>query len=237
MITSVEDMKRYQAELKAKAEASFITSAYWPIWKHMSNYHGLTLLDSECESILRVADQMLMRNRMCEDCGCSLTPKRYEVVDDKRRRQDFQFLYDRLSHLLYIWDHPDSVQAGFGPSETMALLADELPKMKSKYKLTDCYERQPPNASAAHPSPELEKSAAYARQLERRLSELAASLDRCANAWNTNEAVPYAAWKTMRQMADHAALIAKIEAGDWASVADSARERTDAADKTQQPET
>ena len=36
-------------------------SAYWPIWKHMADNHGLTLLDSECEDILQVADQMLMR--------------------------------------------------------------------------------------------------------------------------------------------------------------------------------
>ena len=36
-------------------------SAYWPIWKHMSDNHGLTLLDSECEDILHVADEMLTR--------------------------------------------------------------------------------------------------------------------------------------------------------------------------------
>jgi hypothetical protein len=33
-------------------------SAYWPIWKHMADNHGLTLLDSECEDILQVADRM-----------------------------------------------------------------------------------------------------------------------------------------------------------------------------------
>ena len=63
-----------------------------------------------------------------------------------RMRQDFQYLYDRLSHLLYIWDNPESVQAGFGPGETMTMLADDLPVFKAKYKLTDCYERKHPNA-------------------------------------------------------------------------------------------
>lgn len=64
-----------------------------------------------------------------------------------RMRQDFQYLYDRLSHLLYIWDNPESVQAGFGPGETMTMLADDLPVFKAKYKLTDCYERKHPNGA------------------------------------------------------------------------------------------
>lgn len=42
--------------------------------------------------------------------------------------------------------------------------------------------------------------------------------------------------KLTQQLQQKDAIIARIEAGDWASVADSAKERTDAAEKTQQPE-
>ncbi len=34
---------------------------YYPLWKHMSDNHGLTLLDSECEDILQVADKSKSR--------------------------------------------------------------------------------------------------------------------------------------------------------------------------------
>lgn len=37
-----------------------------------------------------------------------------------------------------------------------------------------------------------------------KLADMAASLDRCANAWNTNQDVPYWVWQSMRQLADKA---------------------------------
>jgi hypothetical protein len=57
-------------------------SAYWPIWKHMSDNHGLTLLDSECEDILQVADQMLMRRL---DVTVANIQKNIRLVDTKLR--------------------------------------------------------------------------------------------------------------------------------------------------------
>lgn len=40
----------------------------------------------------------------------------------------------RMEHLLYIWDNPKSVKAGFGPGETMDALRDELPKLRKRLK-------------------------------------------------------------------------------------------------------
>ena len=57
-------------------------SAYWPIWKHMSDNHGLTLLDSECEDILQVADQMLLRRL---DGTVANIQKNIRLVDTKLR--------------------------------------------------------------------------------------------------------------------------------------------------------
>lgn len=31
---------------------------YWPLWKHMSDNHGLILLDSECDDIIRAAEKV-----------------------------------------------------------------------------------------------------------------------------------------------------------------------------------
>lgn len=33
-------------------------SFYWPLFEHMSNHHGLTLLDSELEDIVQVVKQL-----------------------------------------------------------------------------------------------------------------------------------------------------------------------------------
>lgn len=57
-------------------------SAYWPIWKHMSDNHGLTLLDSECEDIIQVADQMLMHRL---DGTVANIQKNIRLVDTKLR--------------------------------------------------------------------------------------------------------------------------------------------------------
>lgn len=57
-------------------------SAYWPIWKHMSDNHGLTLLDSECEDILQVADQMLMK-RM--DASVERIGRNMRLIDTRLR--------------------------------------------------------------------------------------------------------------------------------------------------------
>lgn len=67
------------------APASFAApsgSGYWPIWKHMADNHGLTLLDSECEDILHVADQMLMRRL---DSAVANIHKNIRLVDTKLR--------------------------------------------------------------------------------------------------------------------------------------------------------
>ena len=52
---------------------------------------------------------------------------------------DLQWCYDRLSHLLYIWENPASEPALFEFEETMATLAAELPKIRSVHKLADRY--------------------------------------------------------------------------------------------------
>lgn len=54
-------------------------------------------------------------------------------------QSDLQWCYDRLSHLSYIWNNPDSVQAGFGPKETLIALKDELPIIRTRNNLADCY--------------------------------------------------------------------------------------------------
>ena len=41
-------------------------SAYWPLFKHMSDNHGLTLLDSEMEDICRVVLQMRVPTNWCD---------------------------------------------------------------------------------------------------------------------------------------------------------------------------
>jgi hypothetical protein len=42
-------------------------SAYWPLFKHMSDNHGLTLLDSEMEDICRVVLQMRVPTNWCDN--------------------------------------------------------------------------------------------------------------------------------------------------------------------------
>jgi hypothetical protein len=46
-------------------------TSYWPLFKHMSDKHGLTLLDSELEDIIRAAKATRMA---CFNCGDSNTP-------------------------------------------------------------------------------------------------------------------------------------------------------------------
>ena len=41
-------------------------SAYWPLFKHLSDNHGLTLLDSEMEDICRVALEMRVPKNWCD---------------------------------------------------------------------------------------------------------------------------------------------------------------------------
>lgn len=48
----------------------------------------------------------------------------------------------RLSHLLYIHDHPNSVEAGFGPGETMAGLREDLPKMRKVLEQAQAQEKE-----------------------------------------------------------------------------------------------
>lgn len=57
-------------------------SAYWELWKHMSDNHGLTLLDTECEDILNVADKMLQRRL---DQTIANIHKNIRLVDTKLR--------------------------------------------------------------------------------------------------------------------------------------------------------
>jgi len=41
-------------------------SAYWPLFKHLSDNHGLTLLDSEMEDICRVVLEMRVPKNWCD---------------------------------------------------------------------------------------------------------------------------------------------------------------------------
>ena len=41
-------------------------SSYWPLFKHMSENHGLTLLDSEMEDICRVVLEMRVPKKWCD---------------------------------------------------------------------------------------------------------------------------------------------------------------------------
>ena len=43
---------------KTAGSAAANGSAYWPLFQHLSENHGLTLLDSEMEDICRVVEQM-----------------------------------------------------------------------------------------------------------------------------------------------------------------------------------
>lgn len=63
-----------------------------------------------------------------------------DVPDDQKTViEDLQWCYDRLSHLLFIWDNPESYQAWFGPSETMNTLAEDMDFIRERNKLTDIY--------------------------------------------------------------------------------------------------
>ncbi len=73
---------------------------------------------------------------------CEKHPMRALEEENAKLQESLQFCYDRLSHLLYIWNNPKSVQAGFGPQETMSILDEELPKIKSDHNLTDGYKHK-----------------------------------------------------------------------------------------------
>lgn len=49
--------------------------------------------------------------------------------------EELQFSYDRMAHLLYIFENPDSFRASFGPGETMTTLKTYLPEVQKKYNL------------------------------------------------------------------------------------------------------
>lgn len=55
---------------------------------------------------------------------------------------DLQFCFDRLSHLLYVYRHPNTVQGMFGMSETMELLEQHLPKIGKRNKFENPYPRK-----------------------------------------------------------------------------------------------
>lgn len=57
-------------------------SVYWELFKHMSDNHKLTLLESEMEDILQVADQILMRRL---DGTVANIQKNIRLVDTKLR--------------------------------------------------------------------------------------------------------------------------------------------------------
>ena len=57
-------------------------SAYWELWKHMADNHGLTLLDSECEDIIQISDQMLMK-RM--DASVERIGRNMRLIDTRLR--------------------------------------------------------------------------------------------------------------------------------------------------------
>ena len=57
-------------------------SAYWPLFNHMSNEHGLILLESEMEDVLQIADQMLMRRL---DASIARIGKNMRLIDTRLR--------------------------------------------------------------------------------------------------------------------------------------------------------
>jgi hypothetical protein len=76
-----------------KAESSFAAptgSAYWDLFSHMSDNHGLTLLDSELEDICQVVERMRgwqpkegkYTRWICANCGAPIGRK-YRVKQKK----------------------------------------------------------------------------------------------------------------------------------------------------------
>ena len=63
---NVERKTRSKIETRKAGCAAPNGSAYWPLFKHMSDNHGLTLLDSEMEDICRVVLQMRVPTNWCD---------------------------------------------------------------------------------------------------------------------------------------------------------------------------
>lgn len=63
----VERKTRSRIETRKAGCAAPNGSAYWPLFKHMSDNHGLTLLDSEMEDICRVVLKMRVPTNWCDN--------------------------------------------------------------------------------------------------------------------------------------------------------------------------
>ena len=80
-MTDKETLESHEP-LAGQALGAATCSSYWELWKHMSDNHGLTLLDSECEDIIQISDQMLMK-RM--DASVERIGRNMRLIDTRLR--------------------------------------------------------------------------------------------------------------------------------------------------------